>query len=117
MDMTGSAVSRLDGVAKVTGKAIYSAEHPLPRLAHAVIVNSTIASGRISAIDTDRASGMAGVLLVMTHLTAPRLPAGGKAGAGQPPAGRILNLLQEDRIYYNNQPLAVVVAETLEQAT
>jgi xanthine dehydrogenase YagR molybdenum-binding subunit len=59
---------------------------------------------------------MPGVLLVMTHLNAPRLPAGGKGGAGSPPAGRVLNLLQDDAVHYNNQPIALVVADTLEHA-
>ena len=116
MNSVGQAVNRIDGRVKVTGAAIYSAEHPLPRLAHAVLIQSTIASGRIARIDSTAASRMTGVLLIMTHLTAPRLPAGGKAGADSPPAGRILNLLQDDHVYYNNQPVALVVAETLEHA-
>ena len=117
MNTLGQPISRTDGRAKVTGKARYAAEHPLPRMAHAILVTSTIASGRIIAMNTALIAKMPGVLLVMTHLTAPRLPAGGKAGAGSPPAGRILNLLQDDRIYYNNQPVAIVVADTLEHAT
>jgi len=116
MNTVGQGINRVDGRLKVTGAARYSAEHPLPRVAHAVLLPSTIASGRIVTIDSATASAMAGVLLVMTHLTAPRLPAGGKAGAGTPPAGRILNLLQDDRVYYSNQPVALVVADTLEHA-
>jgi xanthine dehydrogenase YagR molybdenum-binding subunit len=116
MNSIGQAINRVDGRVKVTGTAIYSAEHPLPRLAHAVLIQSTIASGRVISIDSAAASGMTGVLLIMTHMTAPKLPAGGNAGAGSPPAGRILNLLQDDRVYYNNQPLALVVADTLEHA-
>lgn len=116
MNSVGQGVNRIDGRVKVSGAAVYSAEHPLPRLAHAVLIQSTIASGRIATIDSAAASSMAGVLMIMTHLTAPRLPAGGKAGAGSPPAGRILNLLQDDRVYYNSQPVALVVAETLEHA-
>lgn len=116
MNTIGQAISRTDGHAKVTGKALYSAEHPLPRMAHAVLVTSTIASGSIMSIDSAHAASMQGVLMIMTHLTAPKLPAGGKGGAGSPPAGRILNLLQDNRIYYNNQPIAVVVADTLEHA-
>jgi xanthine dehydrogenase YagR molybdenum-binding subunit len=116
MSIIGQPLNRTDGRAKVTGAARYSAEHPLPRLAHAVLVMSTIASGRIAGIDAAAASTMPGVLTVMTHLNVPRLPAGGRAGAGSPPAGRVLNLLQEDQIHYNNQPVAVVVADTLERA-
>jgi xanthine dehydrogenase YagR molybdenum-binding subunit len=116
MSLIGQPINRTDGRLKVTGAARYSAEHPLPLLAHAVLVTSTIPAGRIAGIDSAVPAKMPGVLLVMTHLNAPGLPAGGKAGAGSPPAGRVMNLLQEDRIYYNNQPIAVVVADTLEHA-
>jgi xanthine dehydrogenase YagR molybdenum-binding subunit len=116
MSIVGQPLDRTDGRAKVTGAARYSAEHPLPHIAHAVLVQSTIPNGRIAAIDAAIASGMPGVLLVMTHQNAPRLPANGRAGAGSPPAGRVLNLLQDDRVHYNNQPIALVVADTLEHA-
>ena len=116
MSLIGQPLSRVDGVKKVTGAATFSAEHKLPRLAHAVLVMSTIPSGRISAVDSAAAEKMRGVITVMTHLNAPRLPSAGKAAAGQPPAGRVLNLLQDDRVHYNNQPVALVVADTLEHA-
>ena len=116
MSLIGQPLSRVDGVKKVTGAATFSAEHKIPRLAHAVLVMSTIAHGRISAVDSAAAEKMRGVISVMTHLNAPRLPSAGKAAAGQPPAGRVLNLLQDDRVYYNNQPVALVVADTLEHA-
>ncbi|MBC7498926.1 MAG: xanthine dehydrogenase family protein molybdopterin-binding subunit [Herminiimonas sp.] len=116
MNIIGQGINRRDGRAKVMGVARYSAEHPLPRMAHAVIVTSTIASGRIASIDASAATAMTGVLQVMTHLNAPKLPAGGKAASNSPPAGRVLNLLQDDRVLYNNQPVALVVADTLEHA-
>lgn len=116
MSLIGQPLSRVDGVKKVTGTATFSAEHKLPRLAHAVLVMSTIPSGRISAVDSAAAEKMRGVITVMTHLNAPRLPSAGKAAAGQPPAGRVLNLLQDDRVHYNNQPVALVVADTFEHA-
>jgi xanthine dehydrogenase YagR molybdenum-binding subunit len=116
MSIIGQALDRTDGHAKVTGAARYSTEQDLPRMAHAVLVLSTIANGRIAAIDTSMAADMPGVLLVMTHRNAPKLPAGGRAGAGSPPAGRVLNLLQDDRVHYNKQPIALVLADTLEHA-
>ena len=116
MSITGQPIDRVDGRSKVTGAARYSAEYPLPHLAHAVLITSTIAHGRIARIDADTAMRMPGVLAVMTHYNAPKLPGGGKAAAGTPPAGRVLTLLQDDRVYYNNQPIAVVVADTLEHA-
>ena len=114
-DLVGQPVDRVDSRAKVTGAALFTAEHALPGLTQAVLVTSTIASGRIATIHTARAEKMRGVLLVMTHLNAPKLAEKGQAGV-VPPAGRILNLLQDDRVVYNNQPVALVVADSLEHA-
>ncbi|HEU4372791.1 MAG TPA: molybdopterin cofactor-binding domain-containing protein, partial [Telluria sp.] len=99
MKIIGQGMDRTDGRLKVTGGAVYSAEHALPRLAQAVMVQSTIPSGRIVEIDDAAARAMPGVLLVMTHLNAPRS-----------------TLLQDDSVHYNGQPVAVVVADTLEHA-
>lgn len=114
MSLIGQPLSRVDGIRKVTGSATFSAEHKIPRLAHAVLVMSTVASGRIARVDSAEAEKMRGVIAVITHLNAPRLPAGGKAVP--PPAGRVLNLLQDDRVHYQNQPVGLVVADTLEHA-
>lgn len=111
----GGAMSRADGRDKVTGQALYSAEFQLPGLVHAALATSTVASGRIVDIDTRAVERMPGVLLVLTHRNAQSLPQKGRA-AVQPPAGRVLTVLQDDRIYYNGQPVAVVVAATPEQA-
>ena len=64
--LIGSAMTRIDGVAKVCGAAQYAADFDAPRLAHAVMVQSTIAKGSIAAIGSDRAQSAPGVLLVMT---------------------------------------------------
>lgn len=111
----GTPLDRTDGVLKVTGRARYAGDFALPNMAHAVMVTSIIASGEIAAIDTAEAERMPGVRFVMTPFNAPRLPKGGKA-AIQPPAGRTLSLLQDTTVHYNNEPVAVVVADTLEQA-
>jgi xanthine dehydrogenase YagR molybdenum-binding subunit len=116
MNMIGYPLDRTDGVLKVTGGARYAAEFPEARLAHAVLVTSTIANGTIASIDTSRAQALPGVLLVMTYQNAPRLPQKGQAGFA-PPAGRRLSLLQDNRVHYSNEPVAVVVADTLEHAT
>ncbi|MEC4600954.1 xanthine dehydrogenase family protein molybdopterin-binding subunit, partial [Burkholderia vietnamiensis] len=114
--LTGQPLDRVDGMLKVTGGAHYAAEFADPRLAHAVLVTSTIAAGRIESIDTARARAMPGVLLVITHENAMRLPNGGRPPLS-PPAGRHLTLLQDDTVRYSNEPVAVVVAQTLEQAS
>ncbi|TFW31109.1 xanthine dehydrogenase family protein molybdopterin-binding subunit [Massilia horti] len=116
MSFVGAPVNRTDGWAKVSGAALYSAEHPVPNLAHAVLVTSTVPSGRITRIDTRMAEQVPGVLLVMSYENAMRLPPATRMGKLQPPIGRALTLLQDDRVYYNNQPVGVVVAETLEHA-
>jgi xanthine dehydrogenase YagR molybdenum-binding subunit len=115
MSLIGAPVDRVDGRVKVTGSAVYSGDVDLPRLAHAVLVLSTVASGRITTLDTTAALHMPGVLAVLTHLNAWRLPQGGRAGVN-PPAGRVLTLLQDDVVHFNRQPVAVVVAESLDQA-
>jgi xanthine dehydrogenase YagR molybdenum-binding subunit len=116
MSITGAPINRVDAWAKVSGAARYAAEHPVGGVAHAVLVTSTIPSGRVLRIDDGAAREVPGVLLVMTHENAMRLPPKTRLGKLQPPIGRRLTLLQEDEVYYNNQPIAVVVADTFERA-
>ena len=111
----GAAMDRVDGRLKVTGAARFSAEMPADGLVHAVLVQSTIPAGRIVRLDTARAQKAPGVLGILTHLNAPRLPEKGRA-AVKPPAGRVLTLLQDATILYNGQPIAVVIADTFEHA-
>ncbi|NML14505.1 xanthine dehydrogenase family protein molybdopterin-binding subunit [Azohydromonas caseinilytica] len=109
----GTGLNRVDGPLKVCGLARYTGDFYAPGLTHATMLQSRIAAGRVKRIDTAAALAHPGVLHVMTHLNAPRLPEGGQAGI-KPPAGRTLSLLQDDRVHYDGQPIAVVVAETLE---
>jgi xanthine dehydrogenase YagR molybdenum-binding subunit len=116
----GKEMSRVDGVAKVTGKAKYAAEFHVPNLAYSFLVMGTVAKGRISAMDTREAERAAGVIRVFTHLNAPKL--GPKASTedspprATPEQDKSFRALQSDRIYFNGQPVALVVAETFEQA-
>ena len=112
----GRPLDRVDGILKVTGDARYAAELGPREPLHAVVVQSTIARGRIVRLDITQAERAPGVALVLTHRNAPRLPEGGLA-AVNPPAGRVLSLLQDDAIHYNGEPIAVVVADTFERAT
>jgi len=116
MSIIGAPINRVDAWAKVSGGARYSAEHPVDNLAHAVMVTSTVPNGRVTRIDAGEAEGLPGVLYIMTHENALRLPQETKAGKVSPPIGRVLSLLQDNQVHYNNQPIAVVVAETFEQA-
>ena len=113
----GQPLTRVDGRLKVTGRATYTAEHNIPNLTYATLVMSSIAKGRIASIDTAAAERAPGVLAVLTHRNRMPLakdPMQIEEGAG--PADRKLQLLQDDRVYYANQPVAIVVAETLEAA-
>jgi xanthine dehydrogenase YagR molybdenum-binding subunit len=108
----GPGVDRVDGPLKVTGTAPYPSDVSYPNLAHAALVRSTVACGRISGIDTHGAESARGVLAVLTHLNVPRLERGPVSLLGpspQPP-------LQTDRIVYHGQYVALVVASTPQQA-
>ena len=108
----GKETTRVDGIAKVTGKAKYTAEFQVPHVAYGFIVLSTVTKGRITAIDTHDTEQAAGVVRVFTHLNAGRL---GKAPAADAPPQWSWPL-QSDRVFFNGQPIALVVAETYEQA-
>jgi xanthine dehydrogenase YagR molybdenum-binding subunit len=109
----GDPVDRVDGPLKVTGSALYPSDVAFPDLAHAVVVQSTIAAGTISRIDTADAKAAPGVVAVITHENAPALGDGATTNLGPgPPAP-----LQDSRVLYHGQHVAVVVAQTPEQAT
>ena len=112
----GQPIPRVDGALKVTGGARYAAEfNPGPNLAYGVIVQSAIASGRV-AVDPAPALGVPGVVAVLTHGNAPRLPYREHRAGVDPGVGERLHMLQDDRVVHQGQHVAVVVAETLEQA-
>ncbi len=114
----GQPLSRVDGLAKVTGRATYAAEFARPDLVHAVVIQSTIPQGRITEIDTTQAEGALGVLAVLTHENAPTLPYNPPGPVPVDPlVGGQLPMLQDDLIRRNGQHIGVVIAETLEQAT
>jgi len=142
--MIGEGRDRIDGRSKVTGGARYAAEHNLDKIVHAVVISATIPAGRIKSIDAAAAKKAPGVLAVLSHLNAPKLnltppPAPkaqtetqgkGKEGGGQQQAQQQQQQQQQgnfaepklipfatDQIQYLGQQIAVVVAETLEQAT
>uniref|UniRef100_Q020N1 Xanthine dehydrogenase, molybdenum binding subunit apoprotein n=1 Tax=Solibacter usitatus (strain Ellin6076) TaxID=234267 RepID=Q020N1_SOLUE len=108
----GQPIQRVEGRAKVTGKATYSAEHKVPNLAYAVMVTSTIAKGRVISIDTAVAQRAPGVLAILTAQNAPKYPKKQKSR----PTDRDVQYLQDNQVRYANQPVAVVVAETWEGA-
>jgi xanthine dehydrogenase YagR molybdenum-binding subunit len=112
----GTSVPRIDGPLKTTGVAQYAADFHFDRLVHAVPVQSSIASGKIKELDASAAEKMPGVLLVLHHGNIGKLyrvvPNDFSATAAEArPA------FEDEKIYYWGQYVAVVVAETLQQAT
>lgn len=116
--LIGDPIDRIDGPAKVTGSARYSADIKRPGMLHGVLVMSTIANGRIQGIDTAAALKVSGVVSVMSHLNAPRLGGMDKNRRYNESAlNRQLQLMQDNVVHYNNQPIAMVLGETFEAAT
>ncbi len=108
---------RVDGRAKVTGAALYAAEHKIPNTAYGFLVGSTIAKGRIKSIDTKAAEWAPGVLAVLTHQNAPKIPGyqTGKDPSKPPAAGQPLRIFYNEEIFYYDQPIALVIADTYER--
>jgi xanthine dehydrogenase YagR molybdenum-binding subunit len=115
--LIGAPVSRIDGPLKVTGKARFAAEIPMDGLLYAGLVYSTIARGRIATIETRAAETAPGVRLVMTYKNAPRMKPPPLFGSKADAAGASdLPVMQNPEIHWNGQPVAVVLADTQEQA-
>jgi xanthine dehydrogenase YagR molybdenum-binding subunit len=115
--LIGAPISRLDGPFKVTGAARFAAEFPMPDLVYAALAYSTIAKGRLTALDVSAAESAPGVVLVMTYRNAPRMKPGPVfLTAAKAAAGDDLPIMQDDQIHWNGQPIAVILAETQEQA-
>jgi len=115
--LIGKPVSRLDGALKVKGAARFATEFPLDDMVYAALVYATIPRGRITALDTALAEAAPGVVGVMTHLNAPRMNPPAMFGTSPAAAGAAdLPVMQDDRVHWNGQPIAVVLAETQEQA-
>ena len=108
----GEPVDRVDGPLKVTGAAPYPSDFTFPDLTHAVLVQSTIASGTITAIDAAKAEAAPGILAVITHANAPALAEGPMTRLGPSPPFP----LKDNRILHQGQHVAVVVARTREDA-
>jgi len=111
MASVGLGIDRVDGRQKVTGGARYAAEFRVPNVVHAVLVQSTIGVGTVIGFDLAAAKSIPGVLAIITPESALKLHTeGNKPQAVHGP------LLQDMDVHYNGQHVAVVVAETPEQA-
>src|SRR5438067_9747487 len=112
----GEPIDRVDGRLKVTGRATYTADQNIPGVVFGVLVTSAIAKGRIASMDTRAAERVRGVIAVLSHKNRPKVAKDPTQVDPGSPADRALQLLQDDRIFYGNQPIAIAVAETLETA-
>src|ERR1700716_1493694 len=114
----GSATSRVDGRAKVTGEARYAGEFSVPGLAYGSVIESTIPKGRIARIDTSEALRVEGVLGVLTHENRPRMATTDEAWKEDvaPEEGSPFRPLYDNRIVFSGQPIALVLAEEWEIA-
>jgi xanthine dehydrogenase YagR molybdenum-binding subunit len=114
----GTATSRVDGRAKVTGEAKYAGEFNASGLAYGSVVESAIAKGRIVRIDASEARRVGGVLDVLTHENRPRMAGTDKAWKDDvaPEEGSPFRPLYDDKIKFSGQPIALVLAEDWEIA-
>ncbi|MBY2924345.1 xanthine dehydrogenase family protein molybdopterin-binding subunit [Rhizobium leguminosarum] len=113
----GKPLSRLDGPLKVRGAAPFAAEFPLEGMLYASVAFSSVVKGRISRIDATATEASPGVVLVMTHLNAPKMAVVPLIKTQPKAAGNVdLPIMQDDRVHWSGQPIAVVLARTQEQA-
>ena len=118
----GAPISRKDGRLKVTGGARYTSDMPAEGVTYAAFAGSRIAKGRMLSVDTHAAEAVSGVVAVLTHHAMPKFGEApvllSQSGQGSPPgaAGQQFLPMQGDVIYYSGQPIALVVADTVEAA-
>jgi len=102
---------------KVQGKTRFAAEFPYDSISYAALAFSTVARGRIIELHVSAAEAAPGVILVMTYKNAPRMKAPSLMMSSPTAAGASdLPVMQNDEIHWNGQPIALVLAETQEQA-
>ncbi|MDY7004606.1 MAG: xanthine dehydrogenase family protein molybdopterin-binding subunit [Cyanobacteriota bacterium] len=107
----GKPINRVDGKLKVTGGARYTADMPVENLTYGVLIESTIAKGKITKLETTAAETAPGVLAIITHRNVPKFNQ-----ISFFPGGQSLPILQDENIYYQGQHIGIIVAKTLEQA-
>ncbi len=106
---------RVEARHKVTGSGKYSAEYELPNLAHAHLVTSTVPAGRITRIHTDEARQASGVIDILSHQHRPEAP-GFSTEEKFKESRFTFRLFHTDEVFFKGQPIAMVIAETAEEA-
>ncbi len=108
-----NGLTRVDGRLKVTGAIKYAAEYKFPGLVYGVVVSSTIAKGEITGIDSKAAEKSPGVIAVISHLNAPKIPGYDRKPNDFDPNIKTFN---DSKIYFYGQPVALVIADSFERA-
>ena len=114
----GKSLGRVDGHQKVKGEATFSAEFDIQNLAYAALVYSSIAKGKVTKIDASEAEKSAGFIQILSHENAPSVkvpPMADPNGSGGA-SNSDLPIFKDATVYWNGQPVALVVAETQDQA-
>jgi xanthine dehydrogenase YagR molybdenum-binding subunit len=116
-DVVGKPISRPDGPAKVSGSAKYAAEFNVPNLWYGYVVSSPITKGKITKIDAAEVLAIPGVKHVFSHENVPTYAWFDRSYKDDvAPGGSPFRPLHEPEIMFNEQPVALVVAETFELA-
>ena len=115
-NVIGKPLPRVDGRAKVQAARAMRPTSTSQAKLYAVIVSATVGLGRVTAIETAPVEKMPGVVAVITHRNAPRLPYAPHKSYIDPATGERLHVLQDDHVRFYGQPVAMVVADTLDQA-
>jgi len=116
IQIIGNPRPRVDGPLKATGRARYAADFNQPGQAYAVIASATVGLGRVTGMDSGAVEKMPGVLAVLNHSNVGKLPYRPHKAGIDPAEGERLHVLQDDAVRFHGQPVAVIVAETLDQA-
>ncbi|PAP94876.1 xanthine dehydrogenase family protein molybdopterin-binding subunit [Mesorhizobium wenxiniae] len=116
MNVIGKPLTRVDGRTKVTGKARYPADFNQPGQLYAALVSATVGLGRVTGIEGVEVERMPGVVALITHRNAPKLPYLPHKGIIDPAVGERLHVLQDDSVRFYGQPVAIVVADTIDHA-
>ena len=113
----GQPISRLEGFEKVTGTAKFAGEYQVPDLLYGYVINSAVTKGKITAIYTEQAKAIPGVVEVYTHENRPSTALFDFQYADMDaPPGLVFKPLADNEVKFNGQPIGLVVAETFELA-
>ncbi|BCM83800.1 xanthine dehydrogenase family protein molybdopterin-binding subunit [Methylobacterium indicum] len=110
--LIGQPTPRIDGRAKVTGRAVYASDEPVAHPAHAFLLTSFIARGRITGFDLDEARAVPGVIDILTHETVGSEARPPKQASGGPTT----TTMEDDQVWHDGQIIGIVLADTYEAA-